>query len=168
MHRAGRALEHDAAGRPGQVADHDACSAAWSAARCSGWPGSPASGQRRHLGRDAPAAADPDRIVGVALLELDPHAGADLRHHVRCPSACRRPARRASPSWRDRGRRRRAPAPGGGRSASGSMLLSDRCRDTCRSTSCPSLMPAPSASIETRPLRVSVKLCLYSPRLIVW
>ena len=28
----------------------------------------------------APEAADPDRIVRVALLELDPDAGADLRH----------------------------------------------------------------------------------------
>src|SRR5262249_9796173 len=37
--------------------------------------------ERRHLGRGAPEAADPDRVVRVALLELDPHAGADRRQH---------------------------------------------------------------------------------------
>ena len=33
-----------------------------------------------HLGGGAPVAADPDRPVRVALLELDPDARADLRH----------------------------------------------------------------------------------------
>ena len=36
--------------------------------------------EHRDLRRRAPVAADPDRPVGVALLELDPDAGADLRH----------------------------------------------------------------------------------------
>ena len=36
--------------------------------------------QRRHLGRRAVEAAGPDRVVGVAVLELDPDAGADRRH----------------------------------------------------------------------------------------
>ena len=38
--------------------------------------------ERRHFRDGAPEAADPDRRVGIALLELDPHAGADLRHDV--------------------------------------------------------------------------------------
>ena len=41
--------------------------------------------EHRHLGGGAPVAADPDRLVGVALLELDPHARADLRHGEHAP-----------------------------------------------------------------------------------
>src|SRR5262249_16267344 len=43
------------------------------AARRSGAPG------RGRRGRVAPVPADPDRPIGVALFELDPHARTDLR-----------------------------------------------------------------------------------------
>src|SRR6476646_9428923 len=36
--------------------------------------------QYRYFGSAAPVASDPDRIVGIATLELDPDAGADDRH----------------------------------------------------------------------------------------
>ena len=123
--------------------------------------------QRRHLGRAAPEAADPDRIVGIALLELDPHARAD---HA---------ARANMPIWMPAtGTQGIAQVAGTAPATSGTMhlhaahlhrvdVVDAPCRGTCRRYCVSSLMPAPSAVIETRPLRVSVKLCLNSPRLIV-
>ena len=126
-------------------------------------PGRHVARQRRRLAV-APVAADPDRVVGVAALELDPHARADRRHrehaHVDAGhrQARQRPARGRSC------RRRRRPTPGCGRSAADRCCCRP-CRGTCRRNG-PRLIPAPSATVEISALRASEKLCLYAPRLI--
>jgi hypothetical protein len=73
-HRAGGALQHDAAGGTGEVRYGEPF---------QGSGGDGGDGRlgvaraRRYFGGTSPKAADPDGIVGIALLELDPDAGAD-------------------------------------------------------------------------------------------
>ena len=104
--RAARA-DHDPARRPRHVADHDACSAPPSAARCSATPAA-RRGPARDVGLRSPAAADPDRVVGIAVLELDPDAGADRRHHINTHRRPGRPGQRHARLGPGRRQQRRA------------------------------------------------------------
>ena len=99
--RAGRALQHDPAGcrRRRHVADHhhvlqQRLDDDVRVGRVAG------ERHRRHAGgRVAPAAADPDRPVGVALLETRPRPRRRSAAPCRRPSAVRsaRPAARTAP-----------------------------------------------------------------------
>src|SRR6185312_7772690 len=80
-HRAGGALDQDAAGRPRHVADGDAVLQPRLQYQ-AGTDGIAGQRQRGHFRRAAPEAAAPDRVIRIALLKFHPHARADLRHHV--------------------------------------------------------------------------------------
>ena len=101
----------------------------------AGGPPAPAAAPPRR----APKAADPDRVVGIALLELHPDPGAGQRHPER-PSGSPPPARRASPSSTASRSRRPGRCTGSGRSASG-RRCSRPCRGTCRGSSCRLMRP---------------------------
>ena len=96
-------LQQDPAGRARHVARSSACSGPASASTISAATGGAARASAgTSAARPVPAAA-PDRPVGVALLELDPHAGADLRDGPRARLLARereagqRPARGGDP-----------------------------------------------------------------------
>ena len=69
------------------------CSVVWKVS--DDVPGGDQVGEDRHFRRAAPEASGPDRVVGIALLELDPDARAEggNREHSRLQAAHR--ARRA-------------------------------------------------------------------------
>src|SRR6185312_7978120 len=119
--------------------------------------------QRRHFRRAAPEAADPDRIIRVALLELDPHAGADLRHHVHAALLAGDRHARHRPAGRDQSghvRHLHLDAPALFRV----HVLDHRAAVIDEEH----VHAGTSGTVETRPLRDSWKLCRYSPRRIVW
>ena len=134
-HGAADALENDAAGgrRWRCVADHQhVLAGGLQHDVLAGRNGGRRGGEDRDVGDQAPEAAGPDRVVGIALLELDPDLRADRRHDEACRPECRRRARRASPSCWGFRRARRA------LHHDAADLLRDRCsrspgRDTCRS-----------------------------------
>ena len=121
--------------------------------------------ERGHLGAAAPEAADPDRMVGIALLELDPHAGADHRQREHAVL--------------DAGDRHARHRPGDGDQAGDvghlhlQPALLHRIDVVQHHAAVLAVIPAGSAHtgtrgvIEIRPLRVRLKLCLNSPRLSV-
>ncbi len=185
QHRAGGALQHDAAGgrRRRRVGDGSACSARSSAHDV--WPGGIGGGvARASAGTSAthsPEAADPDRDSRDCPARTRPRRRSRWRHDEHARSGCRRPARRASPSstgssLSDVGHLRPCSRP----LLLGIDVVRAPSRGTCRSTGsarrvrCPGLVGGFGSihgntlgTMETRPFRVSEKLCLYSPRLIL-
>src|SRR5271166_5350524 len=130
--------------------------------------------QDRHVGDESPEAAGPDRIVRIALFELHPYLRADRRHDEAAGlNAGRRHARHRPARWQlaEHVRHLREDAPDlqgidvlDHRAAilAVEALLASSAVGGCRAHG------LTVGTVETRPLRVSVKSCLYSPRLILW
>src|SRR5215510_2427231 len=166
-HGAGRALEDDAARerRGRRVAHHHhVLQRGLDADVLAGRNGRRHERERGYFGEHAPEAADPDRLVGVAAIELDPHAGADLRH--------------GEETLRLAGERHAGHGPAGrhhvgygrhDRHDAADLLGIDVVDDRAAIFAVEFLAFAHAATcgtVETRPLRASWNCCLYSPRLI--
>src|SRR5215469_3408188 len=158
-------LEQNAAGRSGQIADGDRVHKPRAKYDAGAYG---ISGQRKHgqFGGGAPEAPCPDGIVGIALFELHPHAGADLRNEIgahllaRDRHARHRPARR-----QDRRHVRHNDL--NAAHLQGVDVLQDRSAIFSVVLFC-FIHEGTAETVDTKPLRVSVKFCLYSPRLIEW
>src|SRR5262249_31221904 len=124
--------------------------------------------RRGNVVRGAAPAAGPHRVVRVSLLELDPDAGVVVRHvpetHVRADERRRRLGPDAGRVPQDVGHRHQQPA-----EPLGVQVAGDR-----PGVPAVEFLPAVAAHgittgvWEMSPSRASVKLCLYSPRLMSW
>src|SRR5262249_19156247 len=113
-----------------------------------------------------PEAAHPHRKVRVALLELHPDAGADLRDHER-------PLLLAGDRHAGHGPTRGDDVRDVGHDhLDAPDLLGVGVGDHRRPVEAVELLPFAHAGtlgrVEMRPFRASEKLCLYSPRLMLW
>src|SRR3569832_104293 len=162
-HRAGRGLYLYAAGWPRHVADDDAVLE-------RGLHGDARHHLRhhvrkqRHLGRRAPIAADPDWKVGIALLDLHPYAAAFQRQceHAHVDAGDRHaghgPARQHHVRHVGHHRLDAADLHGVDVVHHGAAVLAEEFLGLAHGGTL--------GTVDNRPLRASVKFCLYWPRLI--